>query len=461
MMETLGLAPAAAAAQRADEARAAAERAAERAAAARAEMESAFAAELPPSVPMEPPLASPAPTPNTARGGRGAACGGSSPSAASYAAGPSGMSKPRVPALETRRPAAGSGRPGAPPARAATDSKGLQAAQALYGAQSAAGGGRRTMSARTASSATGRRIGVDPLLGNGYQTISPIAQGAFSMITRAKHLATQCEVAIKTYNKAKYFLPGNQHLATALKNELDVLRKLQPTAHPHIANILEVVESKTNIIAVLEYCSGGSLQRCLQKAGGCDRPHSTGLSEPKAVAIAAQLVSALAHIHSVGIAHRDIKPENVLFSDLSQTQVKLCDFGFAIACGNRRVRTVCGSPQYMAPELVSRTREAYFGWAVDMWAFGALVYELLEGKPAFRGNSMEQLNMRILRASHEAFTAATPPAARNLIKSLVQLEGPSRRLARDAMMHDWFAGQQMPAPPPKKRPSSAVEVEVE
>jgi len=163
----------------------------------------------------------------------------------------------------------------------------------------------------------------------------------------------------------------------------------------------------------------------------------------------------------VGIAHRDIKPENVLFSDLSQTQVKLCDFGFAIACGNRRVRTVCGSPQYMAPELVSRSREAYFGWAVDMWAFGALVYELLEGKPAFRGNSMEQLNMRILRASHEAFTAATPPAARNLIKSLVQLEAPSRRLARDAMMHEWFAGQQMPAPPPKKRPSSAVEVEVE
>merc|ERR1712196_642518 len=95
---------------------------------------------------------------------------------------------------------------------------------ALYGAKQQP----RVMSARTSSSATGRRIGVDPLLGLGYQTLSPIAQGAFSMITRAKHMSTQREVAIKTYNKAKYFLPGNTHLATALKNELDVLRKLQP-----------------------------------------------------------------------------------------------------------------------------------------------------------------------------------------------------------------------------------------
>ena len=130
----------------------------------------------------------------------------------------------------------------------------------------------------------------------------------------------------------------------------------------------------------------------------------------------AQLGSALQHVHACGCAHRDVKPENVLFTDATQNQVKLCDFGFAVHCGGRRVRTVCGTPQYMSPELAGaslQSRKPYDAPAVDMWAFGALIFEMLEGKPAFRASSIEQLNMRINKASHESFTQATPPPARS------------------------------------------------
>ena len=88
----------------------------------------------------------------------------------------------------------------------------------------------------------------------------------------------------------------------------------------------------------------------------------------------------------------------------------------------------------MAPEIeagapMSRGggKEPYVGWCADVWAYGALVFELLEGKPAFRGASNQQLNMRIVRASHEAFSAASGPAPRGLIKRLLVLE-PSSRL---------------------------------
>jgi len=307
---------------------------------------------------------------------------------------------------------------------------------AIYNAQPPA---RRALSARPSSAANGvrRPSQTDPLFAHGYQTLSPIAQGAFSQVMRARHVGTQREVAVKTFNKTK--IGKEAHLAQAMKNELEVLKQLQGSAHPNVANIIVVVENKASIMCILEYCGGGSLQRCLQ-----GRPHATGLGEPMSRSIALQVGRALAHMHGNGIAHRDIKPENVLFLDSSHTQVKIVDFGFAVACGGRRVRTICGSPQYMAPEL-SR-REPYHAWACDVWAYGALIFEMLEGRAAFRGSSMEQLNIRIMRASHEAFTGATPPPARALVKSMLLVEPTSRLPAASAVEHAWFVPHAAAAP---------------
>ena len=121
----------------------------------------------------------------------------------------------------------------------------------------------------------------------------------------------------------------------------------------------------------------------------------------------------------------------------------------------------------MAPEIEAGAaltkREPYHGWAADMWAFGAMTYELLEGKPAFRGASVQQLNMRIVRASHEAFTAATPPPARGLIKRLLILDATHRLPAKGCLAHPWFApirraeGGTAPPPPPPLEADSQYE----
>ena len=96
----------------------------------------------------------------------------------------------------------------------------------------------------------------------------------------------------------------------------------------------------------------------------------------------------------------------------------LCDFGFALRCGERRLRTVCGSAQYMAPELHTTAGDGYLGMPVDTWALGALLYEMLHGKPAFRGSTMEQLKLRIMRVSHEAFAKPLTDGAKSLVRQL-------------------------------------------
>ena len=271
-------------------------------------------------------------------------------------------------------------------------------------------------------------------------TLGPIAAGAFSQIARARHSGSRREVAVKTFNKQKCV--REMHLAQAMKNELDVLKLLGPGNHPHIANLVDLLDTKNSIHCVLEYAGGGSLQRQLQCRG-----HAKGLTPPEAANVTAQLGSALAFMHGMGVAHRDVKPENILFVDSALRAVKLCDFGFAIHCGGRKLRTVCGSPQYMAPEL-SR-KESYAGPPVDMWALAAMVYEMLHGKPAFRGNSMEQLGIRIMRVSHESYGPEAPSAARSFIKGGLVHDAAGRFTAAECIDHPWVVDHRVgySAPP--------------
>lgn len=102
----------------------------------------------------------------------------------------------------------------------------------------------------------------DPLAAFGYRTLGPIAAGAFSTVVRAKRLGGGDEVAVKSFNRAKYNKQG--WLKTALKNELEVLVELQGEMHSNIANLIDIFEAPAATHAILEYCSGGSVHRHLK-----------------------------------------------------------------------------------------------------------------------------------------------------------------------------------------------------
>jgi hypothetical protein len=271
----------------------------------------------------------------------------------------------------------------------------------------------------------------DELLPFGYQTLGPIAAGAFSFVTRAKNLKTSHHVAVKTFlTRAK---GGRRPNVGAVKSELACLERLRVRSHPHVANLIETHEGVYETHAILHLCGGGSLLRHLQTKG-----HGVGMDQPASVRIIAQVGSALTYMHETGVTHRDVKPGNVVFDDSSRANVRLVDFGFAAlhrvqvqdgAWLQRRLKTICGSPAYMAPELLRGGQ--YLGPPVDVWALGALAYELLHNRPAFRAQSLPELNIRILKCSHEQISPIVSSQMRALIKKAFVVDPAERSRAKD------------------------------
>ena len=328
----------------------------------------------------------------------------------------------------------------------------------------------------------------DPLLRHGYITQGPIAAGAFSTIVRAKNARSSLEVAVKSFDNAKC-KKDYQHLYLR-EGELNALRaaksKIQPSRW--IANLVEEHVGPNYTYAILgarvrthqtrhtaharaawcdvnltpctrppppsltrtiarplraraEYCAGGSLMRHLQKLQTKGRKGDPlAMSEAEVRRLGAQVNAALAHLHRLDIAHRDLKPGNVLFYGPDTNHLKLCDFGFAKRCRGQRLHTICGTPIYMAPELTQESKKGYMGHPVDMWAFGALLYEMLHNRVAFNAISELQLHQRIRSGKHAPFRKGTDKKLTQLISSLLEVAPAKRMAAESAASHACFRG---------------------
>ena len=225
-------------------------------------------------------------------------------------------------------------------------------------------------------------------------------------------------VAVKTYDSARCAKFGD--LARSREIEIAVLRRLREhqlgdaqlgnaqlgdaqlgnaqlgDGHPHIANMLAEISTGSATHLILEYCAGGSLDFALARLRNKPRAeHSAGgYPEDEAAALLYQVTSGLAHLHRLAIAHRDLKPSNLLFVDAQRTRIKICDFGCAVVCGNRRLRErVIPGARYQSPEVIryqapelcrplpNLAEMGYLGPPVDLWALGAVALEVLETAP--------------------------------------------------------------------------------
>ncbi|CAG9769171.1 unnamed protein product [Ceutorhynchus assimilis] len=207
---------------------------------------------------------------------------------------------------------------------------------------------------------------------------------------------------------------------------------------PFIARLYRTYKDNKYVYFLMESCLGGDLFSLLHKQKG------KRFEEKDAKFLSACVVEALEHLHSKGIVYRDLKPENLLLD--KNGYLKLTDFGFAKKMPPRgKTFTFAGTPEYVAPEIVlNRGHDR----AVDYWAFGAFIFELLTGRTPFRtGDSshMRTYNKILNGIDNVNFPTYMNPKARNMIEKLCR-PVPAERLGmqrggtRDIKAHKWYQG---------------------
>lgn len=234
---------------------------------------------------------------------------------------------------------------------------------------------------------------------DGYEILDELGRGGMGVVYKARQLRLNRLVAIKMIRA------GDEAGPAALARFRTEAKAAARVQHPHIVQVYEVGEKDGQPYCVMEYVNGGSLARCL--AGAPLPPHA-------AARLLETLARAVQAIHDQGILHRDLKPANILLHlapddgatitpDLLQSAgcvLKISDFGLAKpaeSAGLTHTGAVLGTPSYMAPEQAD-SRSQIIGPAADVYGVGAIFYELLTGRPPFRGvnvlETLEQVKRR-------------------------------------------------------------------
>lgn len=261
-----------------------------------------------------------------------------------------------------------------------------------------------------------------------YMVGKIVGVGSYGKVRAAWHRLTGNKIAIKTYDKAKLKDPEHWKRVTSEIKILEII------SHPRISRMYEAVETPKRLHLIMECVDGGNLCTYVKS--------KRRLSEDESRKIFFQLVQAVEYLHSQNIIHRDIKLENVLFTD--SKDIKLIDFGFStIAQNGKKLRVFCGTPSYMAPEIVRRME--YEGKPVDMWSLGILLYALLCGCFPFRARSYPDLYRRIARGTFTIPDELSTPV-RDLLRQLLSIDAYQRISAQSVLRHPWLHTQLATAP---------------
>ncbi|KAJ9458662.1 Serine/threonine-protein kinase Aurora-3 [Diplonema papillatum] len=243
---------------------------------------------------------------------------------------------------------------------------------------------------------------------------SRLGGGTHSQVFVAREKATRFVCALKIIKKASV---ARGKLAERIQSEVEIQRTLR---HPNILKLFAYFHDADRIYLVLEYCPGGQLYQMIGK---------TGMPEPEAASFVRQVVSALRYLHGKGYVHRDVKPENLLID--KRGTLRLADFGWAVPSRARRM-TVCGTLDYMAPELLAEPPS--HSSPVDLWAVGAVAHELLCGSPPFALPTSYQTYQNIVHAEYQPPSSFSVHAASFVASLLIKSES-ERMTIEQATLH--------------------------
>lgn len=250
-----------------------------------------------------------------------------------------------------------------------------------------------------------------------------LGEGGFAQVYEMTNTETKSKFAAKIIKKSSL---SKDRTRQKLMAEIKIHRSVH---HKGIVKFEHFFEDSENIYILLELCNNGSLSEQLKRR--------RRLTELEAQSYLLQLHSIIKYLHSLKILHRDIKLSNLLLTECME--LKLGDFGLAtkIEVEDERKRTICGTPNYIAPEVLNNRIGHSF--EADIWSFGVVAYTLIIGRPPFESDDVNVMYMRI-RANLYAFPSTVPiyVEARDLIEKIFQTD-PGNRLTLDQIAeHPFF-----------------------
>eukprot|EP01116_Phalansterium_solitarium_P011767 TRINITY_DN27543_c0_g1_i1.p1 TRINITY_DN27543_c0_g1~~TRINITY_DN27543_c0_g1_i1.p1 ORF type:complete len:547 (+),score=165.11 TRINITY_DN27543_c0_g1_i1:89-1729(+) len=267
-----------------------------------------------------------------------------------------------------------------------------------------------------------------------YLQEGELGRGGMSIVYLGQSKLLGHKVAIKVINKKLLRDPKELQL---LQREIDIMRKLH---HPNLLELYDVFETPDSLCLVMELASGGELFDAIIKRGGF-------YPEAEAARLIAQLLEAIKYCHSLGVAHRDLKPENLLLVERSTAHdqseaLKIADFGLAKDFAFEAMETQCGTPDYVAPEVIL---EDVYNQACDIWSIGVITYVVLCGSPPFYSSydppRQRDLFDKITKAQYEFFAPewnSISADAKDFISKVLVVDANVRYTADQCLKHPWI-----------------------
>eukprot|EP00759_Apiculatamorpha_spiralis_P008397 PhF_6_TR15428/c0_g2_i1/m.23936 len=219
-----------------------------------------------------------------------------------------------------------------------------------------------------------------------------------------------------------------EHMEEQLKREIAVMKLLK---HENIVQLREVLQTANHIYLVLELVTGGELFDKIVAAKKFDEATSRKYFQ--------QLIMGVYYCHQQGIAHRDLKPENLLLD--SNDVVKISDFGLSnLQRGGPQgdgtmLQTVCGTPNYVAPEVLRE--KGYNGFQADVWSCGVILFVMLAGYLPFDDPNMNHLFNKIERGEYR-MAKHFSDEAKDLITHMLTVDPHQRFTLEQVIAHSWF-----------------------
>ncbi|KAK2521878.1 Camk1g [Columba livia] len=262
-----------------------------------------------------------------------------------------------------------------------------------------------------------------------------LGSGAFSEVFLVKQRSTGQLFALKCIKKSPLTRDSS------LENEIAVLKKsvrlthiyLCRIKHENIVTLEDIYESTTHFYLVMQLVSGGEL---------FDRILERGVyTEKDASVVIHQVLTAVKYLHENGIVHRDLKPENLLYlTPEENSKIMITDFGLSKMEQNGIMSTACGTPGYVAPEVLAQKP---YSKAVDCWSIGVITYILLCGYPPFYEETESKLFEKIKDGYFEfesPFWDDISASAKDFISHLLDKNPSTRFTCEEALRHPWING---------------------